>query len=209
VSKPDVEKLMQAITCRFREKAVFPVGLQRYWEYEWVLRTLQDLWKAEATDLNCIVDVGCGDTELFTSILATENRWKVVACDPEPAPEGLHPTIDYRQQSAEDFCREVAPGLAIDAVVSVSVLEHCENRFAFCEALDSLPVPILLTCEFCRDDSDMAHCLVPLSVLTRCIEHMPNHYLARMEECPVWAENSRNGEWRPLAMLFLPMEVNS
>jgi hypothetical protein len=203
----DVDRLMRSISERFRERAVFPVGLQRYWEYEWTLRTLSEIsqaglmmWRSRT-----VADIGCGDATLFTDILAARAPFAVYACDPEPLPDTAHPCVHFSQMSAEQFCAEVAPDLALDAAVSVSVLEHCENRFAFCAALDTLPCPILLTCEFCRDDSDMAHCLVPLSVLTRCIGEFKQHYLARMDTCPVWAENARNGEWRPLAMLFLPI----
>jgi hypothetical protein len=200
-----VNQLMQAISEEFRQRAVFPVGLQRYWEYLWTLETLAGIAVRGESHVRQIVDIGCGDAALFTNILAARSPFAVYACDPEPLPDTAHPCIHFSQMSAEQFCAEVAPDLALDAAVSVSVLEHCENRFAFCAALDTLPCPILMTCEFCRDDSDMAHCLVPLSVLTRCIGEFKQHYLARMDTCPVWAENARNGEWRPLAMLFLPI----
>lgn len=226
MSEREVQILLKAITEQFREKAVFPVGLQRYWEYQWILRTLQSLgasglveWRnardetAEGTfaahsapSVGNLVDIGCGDGELFTQSLSQHSSFRVYACDPETSPELPNPTFRFAQMSAEQWCAEVAPGLEIDAAVSVSVLEHCANRFAFCAALDTLPCPVLLTCEFCRDGSDMAHCLVPLSVLTRCIGEFKYHYLARMDSCPVCAENSRDGEWRPLGLLFLPTE---
>ena len=207
MNEGDVANLMRVIDVQFRERAIFPVGLQRYWEYQWTLQTLREISATGQAHLRQVADIGCGDATLFTDLLAAHAPFSVYACDPEPLPETAHPSIRFSQMSAEQFCSEVAPSLSLDAAVSVSVLEHCENRFAFCAALDTLPCPVLLTCEFCRDDSDMAHCLVPLSVLTRCIGEFKNHYLSRMERCPVWAENSRNGEWYPLAMLFLPHEA--
>jgi SAM-dependent methyltransferase len=187
------ERLIQRVSETFRERAVFPVGLQRYWEYLWTLRNLPE-------GVASVVDIGCGDASLFTDILAAENYWQILACDPEALPETAHPAIRFFQAGAEEFVETIAPGQVIDAVVCVSVLEHVEDRPGFCAALDKLNCPILLTFEFCRDDSDMAHCLIPLGVLNQCLMRFERHYVSRMEQCPVYAENSRMGEWVPVAI---------
>jgi len=171
-------------------------GLQRAWEYFWILDNLPIENSTEAT----VLDVGCDPACLFPLILATELKF-ILANDIPPCSVELPDNVVYQQGKIQ----ELPAYRCVDAVTCVSVLEHVEDKSAFCKALDSIAAPILLTCEFSRDDAHIAEQLVTLDVLTDCLSHFQKHYLSRMEECPVWAANSRSGEWRPLALLLLPV----
>jgi hypothetical protein len=114
MSEREEQRLLHQVSAQFRERAVFPVGLQRYWEYAWTLRTLREVL-GEGSEKR-IADIGCGDGALFTDVLAAHSSCVVYACDPEPLPGGAHPCIYFSQQTAEQFCAQVAPGLALDAV---------------------------------------------------------------------------------------------
>lgn len=119
------------------------------------------------------IDIGCGD-------------------DPV-TPDCLH--WDRGQGDAQTL-----PGLvpvSLDWVTCVSVLDHIEDKAGFCRDLDTLPAPIALTFELAYSAD-----LVTMLMVYDCLAQFQHHYLRKMEVCPVWADNSGFGQWRPLRLVL-------
>jgi hypothetical protein len=153
-------------------------GSQRFWEYLWVINHLPQGVR--------VLDVGSGETFFFPHLLRERDQ-RVVSID--PATNGAH-HFSMTLEEFVTFC--TAPW---DCVTCISVLEHVDNPTAFCRALDRLEAPIILTCELSYE-----HDMVTMPALYACLNQFKNHHITKMESCPVWADNSYGGKWRPFGI---------
>lgn len=149
-------------------------GSQRFWEYLW---TINQLGPA-----GCVLDAGCGKPMFFVNLLAAAGL----------AVRGVDPDVDGI--TLEDYVRQDAPK-DFDVVTCISVLEHIDDKEAFCDALDTFNAPIVLTFEF------GAGCIeIPMAY--KCLARFKRHHLSRMDLCPVWADNSAFDKWRPMGVVL-------
>lgn len=149
-------------------------GSQRFWEYHWTILQMPNVPQR-------VLDVGSGSTQFFPTLL---KRFGIHCEIVDPI---LNETLEEFAPKAQRF----------PWVTCISVLEHVEDRPKFCAALDSLDSPIAMTFE--SGPGGVEH-----KEMYRCFDVFNNHYLAKMELCPIWADNSAPDKWRPLGVVFLP-----
>lgn len=159
-------------------------GSQRFWEYLWAIDNLPPSTR--------LLDVGSGETLFFPALLRSGIN-HVYSVD--PATDGLN----HRRMTLEKFI-EHGGTQPWDCVTCISVLEHVEDKPGFCRALDSLKAPIILTCELSYEAD-----VVTMPMLYECLNQFKKHHITKMESCPVWADNSYGGKWRPFGIY---LEVN-
>lgn len=164
-------------------------GSQRFWEYLWALGTLHQWDKPIPAR---ILDVGSG--QLFFAELIGQ-RTNVDVVDPDgPTPKAGSNIVSWAGTIETFVEKEIG---VYDWVTCISVLEHVEDKPTFCAALDKFMCPISLTFEFGEGG-------VSLETVYDCLEEFKNHYLYKMELCPVWADNSAINKWRPMGLLLVP-----
>ena len=155
---------------------------QRFWEYLWVLNHIGEP--------SSILDVGGGQNTFFKDLLKDDVFFVVV--DP------LAPTSasgDSHGMTVEQYA--ATKRLSFKCVTCISVLEHVTDKDAFCAALDSFPCPIVMTLE-------LGEGCVTMPQLYQCLRQFMNHHVTVMEACPVVADNSYGGRWRPLGLVLEP-----
>lgn len=161
-------------------------GSQRFWEYHWVLRQLGST--------SYVVDIGAGKGLFFCNLLMGTGI-NVIAVDPEiDASETKHV-----KGTLEQYVRRGFADYSQEWVTCISVLEHVEDKPKFCAALDLLKSPIAMTFE--SGPGGVEH-----KEMYRCFDAFTNHYLDKMERCPIWADNSAPDKWRPMGVVFLPFK---
>lgn len=129
----------------------------------------------------CVLDVGSGSTQFFPIFLNAAVPAIVEVVDP------------IINMTLEEFAPKA---MGFDWITCISVLEHVEDKPRFCAALDSLDAPIAMTFE--SGPGGVEH-----KEMYRCFAQFKNHYLAKMELCPVWADNSAPDKWRPMGVVLL------
>lgn len=154
-------------------------GSQRFWEYLWAVHQLGD-------GLKSVLDVGAGSHAFFANLLRAANI-HAEAVDPELEATELwmHKT---RLEDFSEFGR-------FNWTTCISVLEHIDDKVAFCRALDRCGGPIVLTFEYGEECVDNKS-------LTQCLAAFQRHHITRMEACPVYAENSSPLKWRPVGLVL-------
>lgn len=152
-------------------------GSQRFWEYLWALNHLPPSTR--------ILDVGSG-SGFFPDLLRTG---VYVAESVDPVTDG----VDHYQMTLEEYL--VIGARSWGCVTCISVLEHVEDKPGFCRALDLLQAPIILTCELSHE-----YDMVTMPALYDCLNQFKKHHVTKMESCPVWADNSEGGKWRPFGI---------
>lgn len=154
-------------------------GSQRFWEYHWAIRQMPERH-------SFVLDVGSGGTQFFPKLLQ-QGDLRVKMIDPV-----------LNNTTIEAFVGNgVHNGYSFDWVTCISVLEHVEDKPKFCAALDSIDAPIAMTFE--SGPGGVEH-----KDMYRCFDAFTNHYLDKMELCPIWADNSAPDKWRPMGVVFLP-----
>lgn len=154
-------------------------GSQRFWEYHWVIQQMPERHRY-------VLDVGSGETQFFPKLLKQVDL-NVTMIDPA-----------YDNTTIESYVKSKPDMLdTFQWVTCISVLEHVGNKPNFCAALDLLDAPITMTFE--SGPGGVEH-----KEMYRCFDAFTNHYLAKMELCPIWADNSAPDKWRPLGVVFLP-----
>lgn len=168
-------------------------GSQRYWEYLWVVTQLTGHEER-------LLDVGAGP-KLFLPRLLTEVLSHVEAVDPElPAGDAHHHPASLGAWMMQN------PGLIhqFDCVTCVSVVEHVQDpREIFRDLARFRKARVILTLELGFDPPGFEYQLT-LEKLYQGLGCFHDHYLDRMESCPVWADNSKGGYWRPFGMVLEP-----
>ena len=160
-------------------------GSQRFWEYLWALGQLPPCRR--------ILDVGAGQSLFLPDLLSTQID-EVWAVDPQIPPSRQN--ARYRAQTLSDFVnQDVARMVDFDCVTCISVLEHIDDKPKFCRELDSISAPIVMTFELAYEAN-----LVTMPMVYDCFAQFQNHYVSKMEVCPVWADNSGFGQWRPIGV---------
>jgi hypothetical protein len=155
-------------------------GSQRFWEYLWVLDKIGHP--------QSVLDVG-GGTGFFADLLMDSGvPTKII--DPLASKE-----TDYRCSLSEFIDSSVMSSLNFDWIASLSVLEHVEDKDAFCADLDSFNAPIAMTFEFGPG-------CIEIKEVYRCLSSFKRHHLTLMEICPVWADNSSPDKWRPMGLVL-------
>lgn len=157
-------------------------GSQRFWEYLW---TIDQIGSPQS-----VLDVGGGETQFFANLLS-EIVPDVSIVDPlvEPAPGR------YRM-NLEEFVFQ-GKARTYDKITCVSVLEHIDDKERFCAALDKLAAPIVLTFE-------LGPGCIEMPEMYRALKQFRQHHIAKMEACPVLADNSAIDKWRPLGIVLEP-----
>jgi hypothetical protein len=168
-------------------------GSQRYWEYLWVLDQL-------AGDERSVLDVGAGLTQ-FLPRLFREAFQRVEAVDPELPHDG---PLDHRMELGTWIAADPAALERFDCVTCVSVVEHLREPADFLADLDRFRrAKIVLTLEFGHEPPAFDFQWTPRT-LYQGLGRFRSHYLVRMEACPIWADDSGNGRWRPFGMVLAP-----
>lgn len=158
-------------------------GSQRFWEYLW---TINQIGSPQS-----VLDVGGGTLGFFSRLLK-DHGCKVFVVDPLIDGDAVHGCFNRTIES-------VNPALftQVDWITCISVLEHVDDKPAFCRALDAYDCPIALTCEFGAGGIDP-------KTFHRCMDSFQSHHITKLELCPLWAENSAIDKWRPLGVVLLP-----
>ena len=172
-------------------------GGQRFWEYFWVLDNLDYL------RIDRLLDVGAGNLLFFPKLISSvcEDIW---AIDPDINESCTNNQI--LKTNLSGFI-EKHEDLTFDIITCISVLEHMpeQEQISFCADLDRFTgSTIILTFEFGKHPSAWNYQLNIFSVY-KCLNEFKNHYMNKIEQCPVWCENSNNGYWRPLGIVLKPM----
>jgi hypothetical protein len=165
---------------------------QRMWEYFWAVNQMAPTWKR-------LVDIGSGPTQFFPSLLRAVGC-RVVSIDPEIKTQG-----DDFGMPLSQFVAMVDDGEWFDCVFSISVLEHVPpaDRPQFIADLDKFKKSVIvMTMELGPQNSTWPPVLVEELAM---FSQMKNHYLTKMEACPIWAPNSCPALWRPLGLVFYPI----
>lgn len=168
-------------------------GSQRYWEYLWVVNQL------DGTE-HRILDVGAGPT-LFLPKILEQGFQHVEAVDPTLRIEDdrhhrsdLRTWISNNEESVRRF----------DCVTCVSVVEHTPDpREIFKDLARFKQAKVIITLELGFDPPGFEYQLT-LQKLYLGLNCFRDHYLSQMETCPVWADDSRGGYWRPFGMVLSP-----
>lgn len=150
-------------------------GSQRFWEYLWAINRIRQMKPRS------VLDVGCGKNSFLCRLLH-DSGIDIIGMDPEIG------TLPLEEWVLHDK-------VTTDVVTCISVLEHVLNPEAFCTALDSISSPVIMTLE-------LGEGCITMPILYRCLNRFRNHYMAKMEACPVVADNSMNGQWRPLGIVL-------
>jgi 2-polyprenyl-3-methyl-5-hydroxy-6-metoxy-1,4-benzoquinol methylase len=198
-----MEALKQALWDRWGSKE-FPAewdgvkygggkGSQRYWEYLWVVDQLKGNERR-------ILDVGAGQT-LFLPRLLRLSFPHVEAVDPEvPAEDALHHRVELgawlsdNPRAADSF----------DCVTCVSVLEHLQDsRVLFGQLARFARARIIITLELGFEPPGFEYQLTMREIYAG-LACFGAHYLSKMETCPVCADNSKGGYWRPFGLVLAP-----
>lgn len=168
---------------------------QRFWEYLFVIDNLPE----NLSEKSIILDIGSGITKFLPILLRRHCR--CLSFDPFIAK-------DHEDDILDSFRRESLPLLdeyakEIEAVTCVSVLEHIPDQEKFIATLDLVKSPVIITFEFGSNPPAFEYQLTMQRIYSFTKE-IKNHYVSRIEESPVLADNSI-GHWRPLGMVFLPL----
>lgn len=170
-------------------------GSQRYWEYLWVVGQLSGKERR-------LLDVGAGQ-KLFLPRLLTGVLPRVEAVDPElPLEDARHHPISLGTWIGRN------PGSVpeFDCVTCVSVVEHLQDpREIFRDLARFKKARVIVTLELGFDPPGFEYQLT-LQKLYQGLGCFQDHYLDRMESCPVWADNSKGGYWRPFGMVLEPKQ---
>jgi hypothetical protein len=84
------------------------------------------------------------------------------------------------------------------------VIEHLQDpKVLFKELARFDRAKIIITLELGFDPPGFQYQLT-MPVIYAGLACFQAHYLSRMEICPVWADNSNRGYWRPFGMLLMP-----
>jgi 2-polyprenyl-3-methyl-5-hydroxy-6-metoxy-1,4-benzoquinol methylase len=162
-------------------------GSQRFWEYLWTVQNLPPSRR--------VLDVGGGDNLFLADLLSTKIP-EIWCLDPE-IPLAKR-SGRYLPLTLQQFLSSEAGHTELfDSVTCVSVLEHVGDKADFCRQLDTIRAPIVLTFELAYKED-----LVTMPMVYDVFAQMQHHYVARMEVCPVWADNSNFGQWRPLGVVL-------
>jgi SAM-dependent methyltransferase len=198
-----MEMLKQSLWARWGSKE-FPAewdgikygggkGSQRYWEYLWVLEQLTGNERR-------ILDVGAGQT-LFLPRLLRLSFPHVEAVDPDvPAEDTLH----HRAELGDWLVRNPRAADSFDCVTCVSVLEHLRDPgVLFADLARFERARIIITLELGFHPPGFEYQLTMKEIYAG-LARFGAHYLSKMETCPVWADNSKGGYWRPFGMVLAP-----
>jgi hypothetical protein len=168
-------------------------GSQRYWEYLWVVDQLDG--KEER-----ILDVGAGST-LFLPRLLRQSFSHVEAVDPAlPLEDDRH----HRSELGTWVERHQKAVASFDCVTCVSVVEHLQDpSILFRDLGQFVRAKIIITLELGFDPPGFEYQLTMREIYSG-LAYFTSHYLSRMEICPVWADNSNRGHWRPFGMVLAP-----
>lgn len=169
-------------------------GSQRFWEYLWTIEQLNSSKK--------IFDVGCGQSKFFPRLLE-KNIAYVYACDPQIEYEKGRNTV-YIKGTLEECFDKIPYNNNFNTITCVSVLEHIEDHTLICKYLSKFTTSrIICTLEYGFTPRAFNYQVIP-QVLYKFFSMMPNHYIEKMELCPVYCEDSHNGYWRPLGIVLDP-----
>jgi|SRR6185295_491275 len=168
-------------------------GSQRFWEYLWVIDQLSGHERH-------VIDVGAGPN-LFLPKLLGEAFPRVEAVDPElRVRDARHHPCDLRGW-VDRYPSEVS---RVDCVTCVSVVEHVQDPgMIFTDLARFVNAKLIVTLELGFDPPGFEYQLT-LRKLYAGLKCFESHYLSRMETCPVWADNSKGGYWKPFGMVLLP-----
>lgn len=168
-------------------------GSQRYWEYLWVVDQLDGNERK-------ILDVGAGENAFLPRLLANAFE-QVEAVDPAlPTEDARNHRMDLGAWISQNPSRVGE----FDCVTCVSVIEHLQNPNELFSALAHFAkAKILITLELGYEPPAFSYQLTMHKIYAglNCFD---SHYLTRLENCPVWADNSNNGHWRPFGLSLLP-----
>jgi 2-polyprenyl-3-methyl-5-hydroxy-6-metoxy-1,4-benzoquinol methylase len=168
-------------------------GSQRYWEYLWVLTQLSGSERR-------ILDVGAGPKRFLPRLLR-EAFSHVEAVDPAL---GLEDAQHHRTELGAWISRDPKSPERFDCVTCVSVVEHLQDpTILFRDLARFEKAKIVITLELGFDPPGFDFQLTMREIYAG-LACFGAHYLSRMEVCPVWADNSNSGHWRPFGMVLAP-----
>lgn len=175
------------------------LGSQRFWEYFWTISRLPSSAKIFA-------DVGSGETD-FLPWLMRRNGYRVDSIDPlAPLETGNLSSLgsSYRML-LDEFLKGNDPD-AYMCVTCVSVAEHLPDPTVLFRDLAKFRFARIVCTLELGPDPQAFDWQLTMGKLYGCLESMrDSHYLSEMESCPVWADNSSGGRWRPFGIVLEPI----
>lgn len=166
---------------------------QRFWEYLWLLDQLSG-------NESKVLDVGSGSHLFLPKLLRTQLAY-VEAVDPYVLSDDL---MDRKMDIASWLGQPDVVPSQYDCVTCISVLEHVLDQPAFCSDLDKLSsAKIIMTMEL-GQEPPLWNYQLTMKRLYASLDMFKTHYVTKMEMCPIWADNSSGGYWRPFGLVLFP-----